>query len=295
MKKIITLSLVLVLPLLAQGQLQNMNFEQWQADPATTINGMANKPTGWVWSNSAMENEEGMFYYPPETNAQNGTYALKLGIWYNYTKDAAKQTALINSRPTALTGYYKYTDNEILSGGNQIIKDTAQVSIHLTKWNQALSQNDTIGYGKINLNESRDYSNFTCTIIYTSNATPDKVSLFLDCSKLRRAGETQDYSGVDAVGSYFTVDNLNLVGGTMNNGHLNLTDKIKLYPNPAKNTVSISDFSGDISVYDITGKIVLTQSVAKNNSIDVQQLQKGIYTVKLIEENSIKYLKLIKD
>lgn len=295
MKKIITLSLFLALPFLTRGQLQNMNFEQWQNDPTTITDGMQNKPVGWTWSNSSFDSDINMFYYLPETNAQDGEYALKLGIWYNYDKDAAKQTAPINSRPIAVTGHYKYTDNELLDSKNVIIKDTAQVSIYLTKWNEALSQNDTIGRGKINLSESINYSTFTCTVNYISDAMPDKVTLFLDCSKLRRDDETEGLISVNNTGAFFTVDNLSLIENTMGNEDFNLSGKVKLYPNPATDSVTLTNFSGDVSFYDITGKQVLTQFVTIDSPINVQHLQNGVYSLKLTEGNTITYLKLVKN
>jgi len=294
MKKIITLTFI-ALPFIALAQLQNMNFEQWKSDPNSTPEWIQNKPDGWILRNDLFESEEATFYYPAETSAQDGDYALKLGIWYNYAKDEAKQKAPINYRPAELTGYYKYTDNELLAANNEIIKDTARVSVYLTKWNEVLSKNDTIGFGRTDLSESIAYNSFTCTINYTSNEIPDNIIVLLDCSKLKRNIETEAFICLNNTGSYFTVDNLKLTENTMGTEDFTPATTIKLYPNPAKDVVTITNFSGDASVYDTTGKLVLTHSNTANSPLNVQQLQKGVYALKLSEGGTVTYLKLIKD
>lgn len=284
---------MLVLPIITSAQLQNTDFEVWQNDPIGES--FHNKPVGWMMSDGWVTNEANMFYYPPETDSQNGDYALKLGVWYNYTKDAARQYAPINSRPTALTGYYKYTNNQISGNGNEV-DDIAQVSIALTKWDETLSKSDTIGYGKIDLNASLNYSSFSCPVVYTSNVIPDSVTVYLDCSMVKRQGLTGNYISMNATCSYFTVDNLNLEENTAGNKDFMTANNIKIYPNPANDKVGITNFSGDVEVYDITGKLILSkQNIERNNPIDVLQLQKGIYTIKLTQGNNVQYSKLIRD
>lgn len=294
MKKIFTLTLF-ALPFIAMAQLQNTSFEQWQTDPAAIEEWMQNKPTGWTLRNDFFESEEATFYYPADIAAQDGDYALKLGIWYNYVKDEAKQKAPIDYRPSTLTGFYKYTENDLLAQNNEIVKDTARVSVFLTKWNAALSQNDTIGSGKIHLNESLDYSSFTCNINYTSLDTPDSIIVLLDCSKLKRDGDTGGLICPNNNGSYFTVDNLKLEALTMGSDDFIAHNNVKLYPNPAVNSVAVTNFSGEAAIYDMTGKLVLSKRITEGSVIDLQQLSKGVYAVKLAQGNSVTYSRLIKD
>lgn len=294
MKKTITLMLMLAMSALANAQLQNASFEQWQTDPSTIEEWIQNKPLGWILRNDLLEIEEALFYYPAETDAQDGDYALKLGIWYNYAKDEAKQTAPIDYRPTALTGYYKYTDNELLNGGSEIVKDSAKVSIYLTKWNEALSKNDTIGYGIKDLTESLDYSPFTCNVTYLTEETPDKVIVLLDCSKIRRQTTTESLICPNNTGSYFTVDNVKLETTTLGNDTF-ISTNFNVYPNPATDLVTISNFNGEAELYDMTGKKVLNTLITDSKPINVQALQKGIYTIRLTDGTNTNYTKLIKN
>jgi small nuclear ribonucleoprotein (snRNP)-like protein len=72
-----------------------------------------------------------------------------------------------------------------------------------------------------------------------------------------------------------------------------------IYPNPSNNefTLILNDddyISGQITIFDITGKTVLSECANKMEQIiNVSNLKSGIYTVQIIKENRIKILKLI--
>lgn len=70
----------------------------------------------------------------------------------------------------------------------------------------------------------------------------------------------------------------------------NALTQISIYPNPAHNEINIkSNVAGSmlIRVYDINGRIVMTQSSASNNCIlDVNQLMKGQYFIEIENNNS---------
>jgi hypothetical protein len=81
-------------------------------------------------------------------------------------------------------------------------------------------------------------------------------------------------------------------------GFVGLTENIKndflsVYPNPAIDEVSVKTAhniqSGTVTVYDINGKLVLKQIVNGNNTINVQNLTKGIYHIMLSLENGNSY------
>lgn len=288
MKKIILLTL-LALPYITMAQLQNASFEQWENNPEDE--NAPNRPSGWMITDGFSQSNHCM--YPPVTDAQDGNYALMLGIWYHYVKDAAKQTSPINYRPTALKGHYRYTDI-VIQGANGPENDVAQVNIYLTKWNAISGQNDTIGRGTLDLYESLDYSSFSCPVTYTSDAIPDQMIVYLDCTRIKRAGETENLIRMEGYGSYFTVDNLELETSSLGIDDLAL-NKIRVFPNPTTATVNITNFAGNAELFDMTGKLVMSKQNVQDNSIDVQQLQKGIYTVKLTQGDSIQYSKLIKE
>ena len=71
--------------------------------------------------------------------------------------------------------------------------------------------------------------------------------------------------------------------------------EISLYPNPTNDKLFIQGLSSSsrVSIYNVLGKLVLSQTISKE--IDVKQLSKGIYILKIIDEQKETVRKFIKD
>jgi len=56
-----------------------------------------------------------------------------------------------------------------------------------------------------------------------------------------------------------------------------------LYPNPATDgfTIDIYEKTSLVSIYDVSGSLLLEQQVAGKTYIDITSLQKGVYVVKV--------------
>lgn len=74
----------------------------------------------------------------------------------------------------------------------------------------------------------------------------------------------------------------------------NNTNDISIYPNPANDFVQLSapDFS-TIEIYDLTGKIVISQKVDGSKKINTGTLCPGVYQIKIIADNFISTRQLI--
>ena len=73
-------------------------------------------------------------------------------------------------------------------------------------------------------------------------------------------------------------------------------NSLKIYPNPAVSEITISGeelVNENIEIYNLLGQKVLEQKLMANeNKINISQLSKGIYTVKLIDSNvTVKFVK----
>jgi hypothetical protein len=77
-----------------------------------------------------------------------------------------------------------------------------------------------------------------------------------------------------------------------------IDDAISIYPNPVANSlnfaVSNSIVLSDVSIYDVTGKQVLSSKDLSSNSIDVSRLQSGVYFAKFASEDKTVTKKFIK-
>ena len=88
-----------------------------------------------------------------------------------------------------------------------------------------------------------------------------------------------------------------IVLGTNDN---QFSNKVALYPNPAKNTLTISDASNSanasIEITDISGRIVKSLNAGFSNElvINVSELTSGNYILKLKSENGTAVKKFIK-
>lgn len=81
------------------------------------------------------------------------------------------------------------------------------------------------------------------------------------------------------------------------NGPMN--DILSVYPNPASNLLHVELAAGtgqlEISIYNVLGKKVLTQTVTrKSATIDISGLHKGLYLIRSSQDNAELYLKFIK-
>uniref|UniRef100_UPI00374FF24D T9SS type A sorting domain-containing protein n=1 Tax=Flavobacterium sp. TaxID=239 RepID=UPI00374FF24D len=96
-------------------------------------------------------------------------------------------------------------------------------------------------------------------------------------------------------GAYGTGESKNFASGSFLNTSVFSEIKFSLYPNPSNGLLSLNTpESLNIVITDITGKIVFERNDVKNNeSINLTNLQKGIYIAKLKGENTENVQKLI--
>ena len=274
----------------ASAQLQNLNFENWD-NPIDQEILFSNSPTGWVcshrWFGTDQADFGDKFNLPIGTDAQNGDYAIKLFTWYNYMKDAAVQTATINSRPSKLKGFYKYEENFIQYGDEQII-DTAEVVVVLTKWNAALAKKDTVGFGKFSTYTATSaYKEFVVNVEYFSAEMPDSITILLDPSIIGRDPDHDFQTLADGGISLFTVDNLSLEEEiTAGIDDVQKQTEVVVHPNPAKNQLNFSNISGEGIIYDLTGKKVSQFTLNNGGALDIAHLNVGLFIVKITNDDT---------
>ncbi len=289
MKKLIILCLFAIAATSAKAQILNPDFEDWYYDSFS----FDAVPTSW------MEGIQNHCYQ--ENNAYHGNYALRVSVWYYYVKTVAVQKNSISTRPLALEGYYKYTDNRVNSLlQNDTIADTAIAAVLLTKWNTTTMVADTIGFGRIWLHASSAYQHFSCPVNYTSAAVPDSVTVIFDPSIVRRYANATTHQSVSngGISSFLTIDNLSLqqfpTGITAQAERYN----ISIYPNPASNYIHVdlrSEGTYTVSILDMTGRVIKHQELnGENTRIPLYELTTGIYEVVIADKNQhiVKHQKL---
>ena len=106
---------------------------------------------------------------------------------------------------------------------------------------------------------------------------------------------------MNAVGSGptfdFLFDNLSLIDLNANNIiQKNLINNINIFPNPTNGIINItlSDNSNitKYNIYNVAGVLVKTGNI-DNNQLDITSLNKGIYVIKLDNNSSTEFHKLV--
>lgn len=88
---------------------------------------------------------------------------------------------------------------------------------------------------------------------------------------------------------------INLGSFTLSNETFNVIEGLKMYPNPAKNNLFIEtalNSNINVAIVDMLGKEILNTK-AVNNSVNVANLQTGIYIVNITEEGKTESRKLV--
>lgn len=74
--------------------------------------------------------------------------------------------------------------------------------------------------------------------------------------------------------------------------------QISVYPNPAKNSIEFVNAaigSGNIQIYNTLGQLVKTSDFNERIVLDIQDLDAGIYTVRIVGENGVSSTTFIKE
>ncbi|PZR11665.1 MAG: hypothetical protein DI539_20525 [Flavobacterium psychrophilum] len=172
---------------------------------------------------------------------------------------------------------YWYLDND----------DKARTRLWSTWLNSENSALPTADQSQIQLNDySVDGPNWvqkTYTVTAPANA-----------SKIRYQIRAYHQDGTG--GGYIYYDNLSFVDNSVAGTNDNTIEGLQMFPNPTENILTITSANNaekSVIVYDMLGKQVINTTVA-NGTIDVSNLNAGIYIVNITEEGKTATKKLIK-
>lgn len=171
-------------------------------------------------------------------------------------------------RPDDLTGYYEYAP-----AGT----DTAYIGITLT------SNGNVVGGGSFTATSATvGYQMFDITLTYFLPDDPDTLFII--------ASSSASFSSVSP-GSEFYLDNLKFTGASGVAGWTALGIKPDVYPNPANNTINISDpkdYPVMIEMYNLQGQRVASQELQPDmNAIDISSFSGGLYTYRILDKGSV--------
>lgn len=74
------------------------------------------------------------------------------------------------------------------------------------------------------------------------------------------------------------------------------TNKLLIKPNPAKNKLIVDGIKdGIVKIFTINGKLVVTKDLLEDGKVDIADLVKGVYIIKVFEAKSEFTTKFLKE
>ena len=176
-----------------------------------------------------------------------------------------------SAMPSAYSFYYKYAP---------VNGDTAATICYFTKWNSATNSRDTVGGGGTFINGTTSaFTMMTIPITWAGTTAPDSVQLFFISS----AGAAPQ------VNTSLIIDDINMIvpiGMNENDAAI-----FNVFPNPAidvLNIVGTNNKAAKVEVYDITGKLVSTDSFIGNKAkINTENFPGGLYIYKVYDAQGL--------
>lgn len=264
----------------------NGDIGNWNTSSVTNMNGMFsfalifNKPIG-NWNTSNVTNMSSMFYTAYSFNQPIGNWDIsKVTNTSNMFSVAATFNQNIENWNTA-----NVTDMSLM------FFDAISFNQNLGKW--SLSKINNANY--MLYNTALDCGNYDKTLIgWADNISTRNNINFGNASPLI-------YSSNEAViARDFLISTKNwLIDGDVYNPNCNLgvttntaSSNLILYPNPVKDYINFSADINEISIYDTSGKLIMTKRVT-GKMVDVSYLLPGDYILKIISKDEKSYSKKI--
>jgi hypothetical protein len=298
MKKIIVMWVLLVVIDFSATSQPNGGFENWT--PEFTYE----TPDGWQTLNflslTSPPNPVSAFK-AIGIDKHSGNYALKLKSVYlnnNVFPDTTLLdsvgfdfgdtisgvfTGLVNINPISYVYGFPYSGRpeklEFWAKYNPVGNDTACALVFL-KHSKNTGVPDTIGGGKLFIPPTPVYTLFQVPINYISDSLPDSAAIGFSPSP-RIAYARQN--------STLYIDDVSLTGWVGIN-ELPQQQHVKVFPNPAKEYITINSFGEKaciISIRAVNGNLAKTFTLSENNTIlNIGSLSNGLYVYEIYDSKN---------
>jgi hypothetical protein len=292
-KTILSIVSVVAFAASAMAQIPNPGFESF------TSMGSYSVPNGWGTMNNTTAIAS-VYTAEKGTPGSPGASYLKLtsktvgagvvnGIAVSGVIDSiamkAKSGFPCTLQPVSFTGKWQH----MIYGSSQ-----GSVKAVLTKWNVGLSKRDTVAIAAQTLaGMAMSWANFSINFTYLSSVVPDSCII-----ELRASGSAP------TVNDYLWVDNLAFSGSVTGiENHESFVTNMVVFPNPSSETINVnlnlkSSQKVSIELTDINGKLILTKDAGtltgeSKQTLNVNNISKGTYLVRVITESGIEVRKIV--
>jgi hypothetical protein len=246
-----------VITSLSQPTIKNSSFENW------TVNDAGNTPNDWYCDSFYTKNE----YVKKITGGSQGTYSIQLGSFATGGQTLGSEINYYDtllSSPGNLLFDYKVFNSVGFSG----------LIIRVYLYDKDDDYIDDYAWASDGNNS--DFTTGTLKLPYPSDPAPAKVRI--NVAYFNANGQTNEYAVVDN----FRFDKRAVTGITSQAALIS-----RAYPNPASDILYLESDHADIShvqLIGIDGKTI--DLTALNSSVDVSNINSGVYTMVAYDYNS---------
>ncbi len=228
-------------------------------------------------------------------DVHSGNYAIKLKtIFVNNnpnqslitdTLSGSAFTGGINFSPFALQYGFPYTGRpaklELWAKYFPVGNDIGAAGVVLLKRDSITHIQDTLAAGFVSIPATSSYTSFFANLTYFSSAFPDTAAILILASRDSAAAR---------VGSTLFADDVALTGWVGIDQHDFISDKVKLFPNPAKDNLTIHTEipeADNIEIVDNLGKLIGVYKIQNYTAcINTSQLPSAGYFYKLFDKKN---------
>jgi hypothetical protein len=279
MKKLIFIAVVFISAILNCNAQPNGGFENWSTQYTYE------NPDNWQTLNFVtLFGDPLSAFKATGVDKHSGNYALKLKtIFLNNNPVPGSLadtmgyvfTGKINTSPPSLNLGIPYTGRpeklEFWSKYTPVGTDIAGISVVLKKWNGSGTDTIADGYLKIDTIISV-YTFFQIYLTYHSTDLPDSVIIAFSSSYKK---------SIARVGSTLFIDDVALTGWVGINQYNLYAGKIKVFPNPAKDNITINaqiNEADNVQITDVTGNLTGVYKIQNYNAnINTGAFAEGTY------------------
>lgn len=288
MKKLYyTLALLCGLSTAVLAQVPNPGFESW--DSLSIVNNKKiYNPTGWFSTNADMVGNGFEQPVTMSTDARTGNYAVQITAGLD---DAGKQAAILSTGSSVSFDFSKDQGEKIALQGK--IKSFQLYYKYLTAINDSFmvylamyKDGQYYGQAYTKRGQANTYQKLLVELNYPSTVPPpDSAKLFIFASTQNNAG------------SILTIDDVSI--DYANTGIVGVTKKrLGIYPNPAKNTITVNDNDEQNVSYKIINNRgqVAQEGVLESNEVNTANLTQGVYIMQMESPSTnFQQIKFIKE
>lgn len=292
-KRLLTILGAVCISALSLAQIPNFSFESWSAVGAYEV------PNQWGTLNNTTKTFS-VYTVTKATPGNPGNFYMKITSKTMGTSVAPgiAVSGVLDSITMKPKSGFPYAMQPAAFAGRwqHMIYGTTQGSLRalLTKWNTSLNKRDTIALAaQVLSGMAMSWANFSINFVYYSSVVPDSCSI-----DLRASGVTP--TNLD----YLWVDNLAFTGSVTGlNNSVSILNYVLMYPNPTTEEIKLSlnlekPQTVKVDVVDLTGKTIYSKNYGvlsgeSLQTINVSDIAKGIYFVKVIADESIQTRKIV--